>query len=35
MNVISKNIFLAGDYNINPLQFEQNKKVQNFINWQK
>ena len=31
-NVIRKNILVAGDFNINLLHFEQNKKVQNFIN---
>ena len=31
-NVIRKNILLAGDFNINLLYFEENKKVQNFIN---
>ena len=31
-NVIRKNTLLAGDFNINLLHFEQNKKVQNFIN---
>ena len=31
-NIIRKNIFLAGDFNIKLLHFEQNKKVQNFIN---
>ena len=30
-NVISKNILLAGDFNINLLHFEENKKVQNFV----
>ena len=30
---ISKNILLAGDFNINLLHFEQNRKVQNFIIW--
>ena len=31
-NVISRNVLLAGYLNINLLHFEQNKKVQNFIN---
>ena len=31
-NVVNKNISLMGDFNINLLHFEQNKKVQNFIN---
>ena len=31
-NVIRKNFWLAGDFQINLLYFEQNKKVQNFIN---
>ena len=31
-NVIRKNILLAGDFDINLLHFEQNKKVQDFIN---
>ena len=31
-NEISKNILLVGDSNVNLLHFEQNKKVQNFIN---
>ena len=31
MDIITKNILLAGDFNINLLHFEQNKKVQKFI----
>ena len=31
-NVIGKSTLLAGDFNVNLLHFEQNKKVQNFMN---
>ena len=30
--IVNKHIFLAGDFNLNALDFENNKKVQNFIN---
>ena len=31
-SIRNKNVILAGDFNINVLDFEQNKKVQNFVN---
>ena len=31
-SIRNKSVILAGDFNINVLDFEQNKKVQNFIN---
>ena len=31
-SIRNKNVILAGDFNINMLDFEQNKKVQNFVN---
>ena len=29
---MNKSVILAGDFNINALDFEQNRKVQNFVN---
>ena len=31
-SIRTKSVILAGDFNINVLEFEQNKKVQNFVN---
>ena len=31
-SIRNKNVILAGAFNINVLDFEQNKKVQNFVN---
>ena len=31
-SIRNKNVILAGDFNLNVLDFEQNKKVQNFAN---
>ena len=31
-SIANKSVILAGDFNINVLDFEQNKKAQNFVN---